>query len=171
MVRSGEDFAKVSHAAKERLFDSARLLCEGLEEAIESYHRFSECMDAHRQYRHLGEVVDDLDEEMSWLWREGFAWKAGFGRLSRYYRFFHGIEERLSRLESLPLVRDEEKRSRMLPLWQRWIAQCTGRHEATRLWKVGWMLEELRLAQFAPGQPREMRVSEKGIIKTLEEME
>ena len=171
MVRSGGDFAKVSHAAKERLFDSARLLCEGLEEAIESYQRVSEWMEAHRQDRHLGEVVDDLDEEMSWLWREGFAWKAGFGRLSRYYRFFHGIEERLSRLESLPLVRDEEKRSRILPLWQRWIAQWTGRPEATRLWKVGWMLEELRLAQFAPGQPREMRVSEKGIIKTLEELE
>ena len=32
------------------------------------------------------------------------------------------------------------------------------------------MLEELRLAQFAPSQPREMRVSEKRIEKVLEEL-
>ena len=35
-------------------------------------------------------------------------------------------------------------------------------------WKIGWMLEELRLAQFAPGQPREIRVSEKRIVTALD---
>ena len=170
MPRSGEDFSKASLAAKERLFDSAQLLCNGMEQAVESYHRVSEWMEAHRQDRHLGEVVQDLDEEISWLWREGFVWKAGFTRLSRYYRYFYGIEERLSRLESQPLVRDEEKRNRILPLWQRWIARWMECPEAVRLWEVGWMLEELRLAQFAPSQPREMRVSEKRIEKVLEEL-
>ena len=42
--------------------------------------------------------------------------------------------------------------------------------EAVRFWKIGWMLEDLRLAQFAPGQPRVMRVSEKRIAKALEEV-
>ena len=171
MPRSEEEFAEVSLGAKERLFDSAQLLCHGLEQSIESYQRISEWMEAHRQDRHLGEVVQDLDEEISWLWRKGFAWKAGFTRLSRYYRYFYGIEERLSRLGSQPLVRDEEKRHRILPLWQRWIARWTERPEAARLWELGWMLEELRLAQFAPSQPREMRVSEKRIAKILEELE
>lgn len=170
MPRSGATFARSSLVAKERLFDSAQLLCSGLEQAVESYHRVSEWMEAHRQDRHLGEVVQDLDEELSWLWREGFVWKAGFTRLSHYHRYFYGIEERLSRLESQPLVRDEEKRNRILPLWQRWITRWMECPDAVRLWEVGWMLEELRLAQFAPSQPREMRVSEKRIIKVLDEM-
>jgi hypothetical protein len=140
-----------------------------MEEAVESYRRVSDWMERNRQDRHLGEVVEDLDEEISWLWQSGFAWKAGFSRMKRYQRYFLGIEERLSRLESQPLVRDEEKRERLMPLWQRWIARWMEHPEAVRFWKIGWMLEELRLAQFAPGQPREMRVSEKRIAKALEE--
>ena len=56
-----------------------------------------------------------------------------------------------------------------MPLWQRWIARWMEFPEAVRFWKIGWMLEELRLAQFAPSQPREGRVSEKRIAKALEE--
>ncbi len=168
-VRSGEEFAAASVEGKGRLFECAQAVCEGMEEAVESYRRVSDWMERNRQDRHLGEVVEDLDEEISWLWQSGFAWKAGFSRMKRYQRYFLGIEERLSRLESQPLVRDEEKRERLMPLWQRWIARWMEHPEAVRFWKIGWMLEELRLAQFAPGQPREMRVSEKRIAKALEE--
>ena len=169
MARTGEGFARVSAGGKERLFECARIACEGLEQAVESYHRISEWMESNRQDQHLGEVVEDLDEEMSWLWQAGFAWKAGFSRMKRYQRYFFGMEERLSRLESQPLVRDEEKRKRFMPLWQRWIARWTEYPEAVRFWKIGWMLEELRLAQFAPSQPREIRVSEKRIARALDE--
>ncbi|MFP6865757.1 MAG: DUF3418 domain-containing protein, partial [Roseibacillus sp.] len=75
---------------------------------------------------------------------------------------------RLQRLESQPIVRDEEKRARLQPLWEKWIARWTEHPEAVRFWEIGWMLSELRLAQFAPGQPREMRVSEKRVEKAME---
>ena len=154
---------------KGRLYECAQVVCEGLEEAVESYRRVSDWMERNRKDRYLGAVVEDLDEEISWLWQAGFAWKAGFFRMKRYQRYFFGIEERIARLESQPLLRDEEKRERLMPLWQRWLERWMEFPEAVRFWKIGWMLEELRLAQFAPSQPRELRVSEAGISKALDQ--
>jgi ATP-dependent helicase HrpA len=168
MPRTEEEFREASRVGKERLFHCARQLAEALEEAVESYRRISDWMERHRADHHLWEVVHDLDEELAWLWRAGFSWKAGFARMKRYQRFFFGIEERLQRLESQPIVRDEEKRARLQPLWEKWIARWTEHPEAVRFWEIGWMLSELRLAQFAPGQPRERRVSEKRVEKAME---
>ena len=53
MPRSGAAFARSSLVAKERLFESAQLLCSGLEQAVESYHRVSEWMEAHLSLIHI----------------------------------------------------------------------------------------------------------------------
>ena len=169
LPRTEEEFAMASGAGTGRLFECAQELTHALEEAVESYRRISEWMEHYRADHHLYQVVNDLDEELAWLWRAGFSWKAGFTRMKRYQRFFFGIEERISRLESHPIVRDEEKRARILPLWEAWIARWTENPEAVRWWEIGWMLAELRMAQFAPSQAREMRVSEKRIEKAMEE--
>lgn len=168
--RSEEEFRGASEDGKGLLFECAQDVCGGLEEAVESYRRISEWMERNREDRHLGEVVHDLDEELSWLWRAGFAWRSGYARMSRYQRYFFGIEERLTRLESHPLVRDEEKRDRFHPLWAQWMVRWMEAPEAVRFWEIGWMLAEFRLSLFAPSQPREMRVSEKRILKAMEDV-
>ncbi|NNM30877.1 MAG: DUF3418 domain-containing protein, partial [Akkermansiaceae bacterium] len=169
LPRNGEDFQAASADGKGRWYACAQDLCEALEEALDSERRIREWMHAHREDRHLAEVVADLEEELTWLLRPGFAWRAGFTRMKRYQRFFLGIEERLQRLESQPLLRDEEKRRRILPLWRDWMARWTARPEAVRWWEAGWMLEEFRLQLFAPGLPREMKVSEKRIAAVLDD--
>ncbi|NIP92324.1 MAG: ATP-dependent RNA helicase HrpA, partial [Akkermansiaceae bacterium] len=168
LPRSGEEFGRAAGEGKGRLFECAEALAKALELAVESYRRISDWMERHRRDQHLGAVVQDLDEELAWLWRPGFAWKAGFARMKRYERFFSGIEERIQRLEAQPLVRDEEKHARLQPLWTEWMAQWVQHPEAVRFWSPGWMLEEMRLSLFAPSQPREMRVSEKRIERVLE---
>ncbi len=168
LPRGEEEFVAACRSGKSRLFECVQELCRALEEAVESHSRITTWMERHREDLHLGVVVRDLDEQLSWLWRAGFAWKAGFTRMRRYQRYFFGIEERISRLENQPLVRDEEKRGRIRPLWEQWMGQWMAHPEAVRFWEIGWMLEELRLAEFAPGQPREMRVSGKRIATALE---
>ena len=168
LPRSKEEFEEASRLGKGRLFVCSEELCGALEEAVESYRRITDWMERYRSDRHRDAVVTDLDEQLSWLWRAEFAWKSGFRRMRRYQRYFFGIEERISRLESQPLIRDEEKRNRIHPLWQEWMGRWMAHPEAVRLWEIGWMLEELRLAQFAPGQPREMRVSAKRIANELD---
>mgnify|MGYP001827571075 CR=1 FL=1 len=125
-------------------------------------------MEKHRDDRHLAALVADVEVELQWLLRPGFAWKAGFGRMRRYWRYFRGIGERLARVESHPLVRDEEKRAQLAGPWESWLAGWHERPEAVRLWEIGWMLAEWRLQLFAPGQPREGKVSRKRIEKLLE---
>ena len=75
--------------------------------------------------------------------------------------YFHGMEERISRLETQPLIRDEEKQDQFLPLWDEWMIQWQERPEAVRLWDIGWMLEEWRLQLFAPGVPHVGKTSAK----------
>ena len=131
-------------------------------------HWVWERMERNRQDRHLGEVVRQLEEQREWLLRPGFAWKAGPDRMKRYQRYFYGMEERINRLETQPLIRDEEKQDQFLPLWDEWLILWSERPEAVRLWEIGWMLEEWRLQLFAPGVPRVGKVSAKRIEKALE---
>ena len=108
-----------------------------------------------------------LEEQREWLLRPGFGWKAGYHRVKRYQRFFHGMQERIQRLESQPIIRDEEKQDQFLPLWEQWLELWIERPEAARLWEIGWMLEEWRLQLFAPGVPHLGKVSAKKIAKAL----
>ncbi|MEJ6582369.1 MAG: DUF3418 domain-containing protein, partial [Akkermansiaceae bacterium] len=92
---------------------------------------------------------------------------AGYDRMKRYQRFFFGMEERIRRLDTQPLIRDEEKQDQFLPLWDEWQAQWHARPEAVRIWDIGWMLEEWRLQLFSPGVPHVGKVSGKRIEKAL----
>ena len=168
MPRDEEAFVTVSAAGKGRLFACAQDVAEALEEVAALQSDLRGWMEARRGERHLEEVVEDLEEQLLWLLGPGFSWKAGYLRMKRYQRYFQGIMERLERLESSPLLRDEEKRSQFRPLWERWLAQWQQSPEAARWWEVGWMLEEWRLQLFAPGQAREMKVSAKRIEKILD---
>jgi ATP-dependent helicase HrpA len=168
LPRSGEEFAGASGAGKGLLFACAGRVAEAFEEVVESYRRVSDWIEEHRDDRHLAPVAVDLDRELAWLLRDGFAWKAGYPRMRRYQRYFFGVEERIRRLGSQPLIRDEEKRARISPYWDEWFEAWRQNPEAARFWPAGWQLEELRLQFFAPSQPRESKVSEKRIEKVLE---
>ena len=78
MPRTEEEFLNSSTEGKGRLFERAQAVGEALEEAVESYRRISEWMERNRADRHLGEVVQDLDEELAWLWRAGFCLESRF---------------------------------------------------------------------------------------------
>jgi ATP-dependent helicase HrpA len=168
MPRNAAEFELASKEGKGRLFECAQELAEALERTVESFQNVWGWMDENRSDRHLGEVVADVEEQLEWLLRPGFAWKAGFGRMRRYERYFRGIEERLKRVESHPLVRDEEKQDQLAPLREEWIVAWQQSPEAVRLWEIGWMIEEWRLQLFAPGMPRVGKVSGKRIARALE---
>jgi len=168
MVRREEDFVSAAKEGKGRLFGCAQEVAGALEGVAEVVPRLRRWMEEHREERFLREAVEDVEEQLLWLLAPGFAWKAGYGRMSRYDRFLRGIEERLERLESQPLIRDEEKRDQFRPLWERWLAEWQRSPDAARWWEAGWLLEEWRLQLFAPGQPREVKVSGKRVEALLD---
>jgi ATP-dependent helicase HrpA len=168
LPRTAEDFAAASEIARGWVMDVAREVSRKLEQAAESYEISSQWLKGKSDDKFYVETVADLGEELEWLTRDGFLWKAGSRRALRYERHFAQIEERIKRMESLPLAKDEEKRRQLDDLWLDWLKQWRARPEAVRLWEIGWLLEEWRIQLFAPGVPREGKVSEKVIARALE---
>ena len=130
--------------------------------------RVREWVEYFRPNPNMAAVMEDVEEELLWLFRPQWMWRAGWQRVRRYQRYLHALEERFQRLESQPIVRDEEKQAQVWPLWERWLHLWQERPEAVSLWEVGWMFSEWRIALFAPGQPREGKISGKRIEKALE---
>lgn len=167
--RSEETYLTLSPKAKGEWFSKAQEIAAAVEGMADADGRVRDWMDRHRSHRHVGEVVHQLEEQRAWLLRAGFSWKAGFDRMRRYQRYFFGMEERIARLESQPLMRDEEKQDQFLPLWEDWMEQWSATPGAARLWSIGWMLEEWRLQLFSPGVPHLGKVSAKRIKNALDE--
>ena len=165
--RLAETYQDLSPHAKGEWFNAASKISKALEGMADADGRVRDWMDKYREDRHLGQVGHQFEEQREWLLRPGFGWKAGYERMQRYQRYFFGMEERIARLESQPLIRDEEKQDQFLPLWEAWLDQYHARPEAVRLWEIGWMLEEWRLQLFAPGVPHLGKVSAKRIEKAL----
>ena len=168
IARTEEEFGESSAIGRGEWYASAEKVAGAVEGMAEADGRVREWMNENRQDRHLGEVVTQLEEQREWLLRPGFGWLAGFDRMQRYQRYFYGIEDRISRLETQPLIRDEEKQNQFLPLWDEWMILWNEYPEAVRIWEIGWMLEEWRLQLFAPGVPHMGKVSAKRIQKALE---
>ncbi len=171
LPRVAENFQKSAYQGKGELFGCAEKVCRGFEDMLGSYRRVSDWIEANRGDRHLHIIAKDLAEEVDWLLGSGFVWRAGYFRMIDYGRYFYAMEERLKRLESLPLVKDEEKRERICRLWDQWFQIWKKDPQGVTLWALGWQLMEWRVAEFAPSQPRRVKVSEKRISIQIENLD
>jgi ATP-dependent helicase HrpA len=114
----------------------------------------------------------DVEAQLRRLLAPGFATASGAGRLADVERYLHGAARRLERLPDNP-ARDldrmraihelEELYRRRVDEWPR------GRPLPAALREVPWMLEELRVNQFAQGLGTRGPVSSKRIRRVIEE--
>ncbi|MEA2380914.1 MAG: ATP-dependent helicase HrpA, partial [Solirubrobacteraceae bacterium] len=114
----------------------------------------------------------DVEAQLRRLLRPGFATASGAGRLADVERYLRGAARRLERLPDNP-ARDldrmravhelEELYRRRVDEWPR------GRPLPAALREVPWMLEELRVNQFAQGLGTRGPVSSKRIRRVIEE--
>ena len=139
------------------------IIGKSLDEILEILPEIQRWVAANRNDRNLGEIAEDIEEQLAWLLRKDFAWRAGFGNLCEYPRRLRAIRSRLGRLSSLPIVKDLEKMDRFRRLWQPWFQLQTAEPEDAALWPAGWALEEYRISLFAPDIPLLGKVSEKRI--------
>ena len=170
LPRTAESFQQSVHQGKGDLFSCSEKVCRGFESMLESYRRISDWIESNNNDRHLNIIARDLSEEVEWLLGSGFAWRAGYDRMVDYGRYFQAMEERLKRLKSLPLVKDDEKRERICRLWDQWFPIWKKDPQSVTLWPLGWQFMEWRVAEFAPSQPRRIKVSEKRIEKLMDEL-
>ncbi len=160
-----QDFNAKLKDAKGRWYEAATAISKSLDASFDALGPVRQWIHDNKKDRHLSAVAADLEEELAWLLRARFAWRAGFLRMRSHDRYLRGIRSRLGRIASLPLVKDLEKMERVRKFWQPWFIEWTKRPEDPALWEYGWLLEEYRLSLFAPDIPGEMKVSEKRLAE------
>ncbi|RYD62976.1 MAG: DUF3418 domain-containing protein [Verrucomicrobiaceae bacterium] len=158
-------FAAKTKDAKGKWFEGANAIGKSLDATFEAIGPVRQWIHENSKDRNLSAVAADLEEELAWLLRPRFVWRAGFSRMRSHARYLRGIRSRLGRLTSLPLVKDLEKMERVRKFWQPWFIAWTAKPEDPALWEYGWMLEEYRLSLFAPDIGVEMKVSEKRLAE------
>lgn len=161
--RSPEAFRGVVDRARGRWHEAAQVVGRSVDDCLELLPEIRAWVGARLKDRNLGPVAEDLEEQLGWLFRQRFAWRAGFGRLRDYPRRLRAIRARLARLQALPLVKDLEKTARLRRLWEPWYRRWTAEPDDPRHWETGWLLEEFRVSLFAPDVPCVGKVSEKKI--------
>jgi ATP-dependent helicase HrpA len=157
-------------SARTRWHESAQAVAKALDASVDCLPPIRAWIEAKSSDRHLGPVAADLAEELQWLLRGRFLWRAGFGRVKSYDRYFRAIRTRLGRIESLPLVKDLEKLARVRRYWQPWMQAWTAAPDEPRWWDFGWQLEEFRISLFAPDMPTEGKCSEKRLEDAWREL-
>lgn len=165
LPRSPAEFHKTAQNARGLWHDAAAKIGHALDEMLVHLPEIRRWLDAHRGNRNYDEIVRDVDEELSWLFRARFAWRAGFARFLDYPRRLRAIRSRLGRVDSLPLVKDLEKVDRFVKFWDPWMNRWVAKPEDPRLWDHGWQLEEFRVSLFAPDVPVLAKVSEKKLAE------
>lgn len=169
--RSPAEFAVLTERARGRWYDAAAVVGQVIDEIFEILPEIQQWLAAKRKDRNFGEIAEDLDEELSWLFRQNFAWRAGYAGLREYPRRLRAIRSRLGRLSSLPIIKDLEKMERLRRLWEPWFCRWTAAPDAPEHWSIGWALGELRVSLFAPDLPVLGKISEKRVEEMLQRSE
>ena len=166
--RSPEAFAKLHETTRGRWHEAAVGIGAALDGIVEAVWEVREWISAHEKDRNHGEIATDLEEELAWLFRAQWAWRAGYARLIDYPRRLRAIRSRLGRIKSLPLVKDLEKMDLVRRRWEGWFTEWMAAPEDARLWETGWLLDEWRVQVFAPDVEVKGKVSEKRVANALE---
>ena len=166
--RSPEAFAKLNEATHGSWYEAAVKIGVALDGIVDAVRSVREWISAHADDRNHGEIAADLEEELAWLFRAKWAWRAGYARLIDYPRRLRAIRSRLGRVASLPLVKDLEKMDIVRRHWQGWFTEWMAAPEDARLWEAGWLLEEWRVQTFAPDVEVKGKISEKRVAAALE---
>jgi len=148
--RDADTFIDLSSNGRGELYQHTEQLGAILQQVVTISRDIDEFISANKDDQHLGEIAVDLRNQMDWLLRPGFLQEAGWQLIQRYPNYFLGMQQRLERMRSLPVVRDLEKMDKVLDLLIPWEEVYKSRPDDGDLIKCGYLLEEWRLAQFVP---------------------
>ncbi len=112
----------------------------------------------------------DVKSQIGYLLFDGFLARAPWSWLEHYPRYFRGIAYRLEKLRSGASTRDGESMSLIRGLWSRWIEKTPENQrnpgDLAEL-EFRWMIEELRVSQFAQPLGTSVKVSPQRCEKLL----
>ncbi len=145
-------FLAVRDAVRDELVDTAVEIGTVVAGVLETLRRLEDRL-ARATAPSLQPAVTDIRGQMARLMGPGFVVATGAARLADLHRYLRAIERRLDRLGDSP-ARDLELMARIQRLESRYAELASGPvsvDDPIALEHVRWMLEELRVSQFAAG--------------------
>ena len=170
MPRDEATFETLSDNGRGDLFAHAETLCDALASAISDYREVVAWLESNSENSNYEEIIEDIQEQIEWLLRDGFATQAGWQSLLNYEVFFSAILERVNRLKANPVNKDLEKMDRILKIYLPWHDHFKNRPADCGLIEAGYALETLRVTLFAPNITIAEAVSEKKIKSLLSDL-
>lgn len=168
--RSQASFEKLADQGRGDLYTHAESLCAAIGSFIADSREIESWIDTHRSNPNFEEIVEDVEDQVKWLLREGFMSDAGWQFTMYYQTFFKSILDRIQRLKSHPISKDLEKMDRILDLCIPWFEQWKNRKQDVGLIEAGFYLEMLRVTLFSPNIPMRTSLSEKKLKGLLSEV-
>ncbi len=168
LPRDADAFAASSGQGRGELHEAASKVCKLLDRVVKAYREVDLKLAGWRNDEHLGEIAEDIDEQMRWLLRKEFSQQVDVWTLEYYPLWFEGMLDRMHRAKSQPLIKDLEKMDAMLDLWQPWHDHWSERRKDLNLIDVGHSLNLLRTASFCPNLKLPVKISTKVVKKKLD---
>lgn len=170
LPRGADVFLAALQRARGRWFDAAQVIGRALDTMTAELPMLHQQLEDLARVKATHEIARDIEEQLRWLQRPQFVRASGYERVALYERSFAGIQQRLARLKSLPLVKDLEKMERLRELWSPWFRAWQQAPQDARLWALGWHIEDWRVSLFAPTLPQRPSLSEKKLRVLLEDV-
>jgi ATP-dependent helicase HrpA len=133
----------------------------------------ADALAAARRVRDREALPDDVTHQLGRLMGEGFVARTGRTRLRDLPRYLQAVEVRLDRLPRDP-ARDDLNAAAVQRIEQEYDELVRGLPLARRgdeaVRHVRWMIEELRVSLFAPTMRTAFTVSERRILRAMDDL-
>ncbi|TWT67349.1 ATP-dependent RNA helicase HrpA [Allorhodopirellula solitaria] len=169
IVRTPDEFASRVAQAPARIGEATQDVATWLTKFTAAYHAMRIAREETSSAK-FAAATADVDEQLAWLFSDGFISWTPWQHLQHVPRYLQAIAYRLDKLRAGAEERDAQSRQLIESLWDRWLA---AKHEEERGPRENadsefrWMIEELRVSQFAQPLGTAVKVSPKRCEKLL----
>jgi ATP-dependent helicase HrpA len=160
-------FVRLKDHVRAELADTAALIFSHAQRILAASHE-AEARLKSINSPSLAPALADVRAQLSRLIYPGFVTATGARRLPDVLRYLRAIDRRLSRLPEDP-HRDRERMQQIQQLEARYVRTRDAHPGAVKVREVRWMLEELRVSFFAQQLGTAYPISEKRILKALDQ--
>lgn len=169
IVRTSEEYARRLAEAPARIGEATQDVASWLPKFAAAYHAMRIAREETSPTK-FADALADVDEQLEWMFRDGFLAWTPWQQLQHVPRYLQAIAYRLDKLKTGAEQRDAESRQVVASLWNRWLASLDAeQREAPKQAdsEFRWLIEELRVSQFAQPLGTAVKVSPKRCEKLL----
>ncbi|GAA4352975.1 ATP-dependent RNA helicase HrpA [Kangiella taiwanensis] len=162
------DYMRVLDAVKESLVPNSNKVLDQLVSTLKLRNR---CLaDAKALGRNFKAAYEDIKQQLSYLFQEGFCYRFGAEHVRDYARYLKAIELRLERIKHNPL-----KDMQLMQQYQPWEDEMVTLQDNQKIPQFevdeyGWMLQEYRISLFSQGQKTRFPISHKRLQKFIDNL-